>query len=491
MGSGLAWLDYDGDGWMDLYAVQSGPFPPRGSPAAQDRLFHNNRDGTFTDVSARAGLRDTAYGMGAYAADFDNDGAVDLLVTNWGGVILYHNLGDGTFADVTAPAGLKDATGWFTAAAWADVDGDGLLDLFLARYVDDRREEKLFCGDVDSGVREYCPPMMYPGTTNLLYRNLGGGVFRDITREAGLAGKVGKALGAVFVDIDLDGRPDLYVANDEEVNFLFHNVGGGPFEDVSIASGAGLDPDGNPQGGMGVAAEDLDGDGLPDIVVANYEGQTNEHYRNLGGGLFDDVTLASGFGLPDRTLVGFGLDLVDLAMDGRLSALIANGHLFERPRRQGATYAQKMLLMWNDGKGRFTERACGPAFEHPIVGRGSAHADYDNDGDPDVAVSTSGGPLLLLRNDGTHGNWLGVQLVGRKSNRQGIGARLVAGTPGGRTLVRFVQAGGSYLSTSDPRVLFGLGTERSVKTLTVYWPSGTVQTLNDVPAGRYIKVEEK
>jgi enediyne biosynthesis protein E4 len=494
MGSGLAWLDYDNDGWMDLYVVQGGPFPPpaggTGSPLAQDRLFHNNGDGTFTDVTEKAGLHDTAYGMGATAVDYDNDGWVDLLVTNWGGVILYRNNGDGTFRDVTVASGLQSVTGFVTAAAWGDVDGDGRLDLFLARYVDDTNEAKLFCGEPSTGERVYCPPMMYPGTHPILLRNGSDGVFRDVTRQAGLGDAVGRGLGAVFVDVDLDGRPDLYVANDEIMNFLFRNVGGGRFEDISVVSGTGFDALGNAQGGMGVDAGDLDGDGLPDLVVANYENETNENYRNLGAGVFEDVSIASGFGPPTVNFVGFGLNLLDADNDGDLDAFIANGHIFERPQRQGTTYAERAFLLWNDGKGHFVERGCGPAFAKEYVGRGSALADYDNDGDLDVAVSNSGGPLQLLRNDGGTGHWAGVQLVGRQSNRQGIGARLVAETPSGRRLSRLAIAGNSYLSSSDPRILFGLGPEDAIRRLTISWPSGIVQTVDGLAAGKYHRIEE-
>jgi len=242
---------------------------------------------------------------------------------------------------------------------------------------------------------------------------------------------------------------------------------------------------------MGVDAGDLDGDGLPDIVVANFEEQTNEYYHNLGSGVFEDLSVSSGFGPPGWNLVGFGLNLLDLDNSGALDAFIANGHIWERPQRQGTTYAQRPLLMWNDGTGHFREQGCGPIFEKQFVGRGSAVADYDNDGDPDIAVSTSGGPLLLLRNDGKHGNWLGVQLVGKKSNRQGIGARLTAETPAGKKLTRWVQAGNSFLSSSDPRVLFGLGSEKAVAKLTITWPSGIVQVLKDLPAGKYIRVVEE
>ncbi len=489
MGSGVAWLDYDGDGWIDLYAVQSGPFDPGGS-AAQDRLFRNRGDGTFEDATGKAGLKDTAYGMGAFAADYDNDGDVDLYVTNRGGNILYRNEGNGTFADVTATAGVR-ASAWSTAAAWGDVDGDGRLDLYVARYVDDSKEKDLFCGDTVTGKRIYCPPTVFPGTTGVLYRNRGDGTFADVTRPAGIDRAVGKGLGAVFLDIEPDGKLDLYVANDEVMNFLFRNVGGGRFEDVSVVSGTGFDPRGDPQGGMGVDAGDLDGDGLTDLVVANYEDQTNEHYRNLGEGVFEDVSLASGFGPRHWSLVGFGLNLLDFDLDGDLDAFIANGHVDEVPKRQGAPYAQKPLLLSNDGAGRFRPTPCGPAFDTALVGRGSAAADYDNDGDPDLAVSNSGGPLQLLRNDGAHGRWLGVSLEGTRSNRQGIGARLVAELPSGRRLTRQVTAGSSYLGSSDPRVLFGLGSEASVRTLSVYWPSGKVQVVRDLPAGKYVTIEEK
>jgi hypothetical protein len=489
MGSGVAWLDYDNDGWMDLYVVQSGPFPPNGSPQASDRLFRNNGNGTFSDVTAKAGIADKAYGMGAFAADYGNDGFVDVFVTNWNSVNLYRNQGNGTFRDTTAKLGLS-AKGWFSAAAWADVDGDNLLDLALTRYVDDSQEAKLFCGNVETGERMYCRPMQYPGTTGFLFRNAGDGSFRDITREAGMAEAVGKALGAVFVDVDMDGKLDLYVANDALMNFLFRNLGGGKFEDISVISGTAFDPKGNPQGSMGVDAGDLDGDGKPDLAMTNFEGEPNAYYHNLGSGLFEDLSVGSGFAQRPPRDVGFGLSFLDLESDGDLDIFVANGHVDDRPRLQGAAYAQRNALHWNQGGGRFVERPCGSAFEKAYVGRGSAVADYDNDGDSDIAVSNSGGPLLLLRNDGRQGGWLGVQLVGRKSNRHGIGARLVAETPAGKALTRIVLAGSSYYSTADPRVLFGLGSEKAVKKLTIYWPSGTVQTLENLPAGKYVKVEE-
>ena len=493
VGSGVAWLDYDNDGWLDLYVVQSGPFPPSGSPKARDRLFRNAGNGTFVDVTDRAGIRDTAYGMGAIAADYDNDGFVDIYVTNYAGNILLRNRGDGTFDDVSAKAGIAGPR-WGTSAAWGDYDGDGRLDLFVGQYADDRKDKDLFCGDPATGERDYCPPIMYDATVSVLYRNAGDGTFRDVTREAGMAGSFGKALGVIFTDLDMDGRPDIYVANDQVMNLLFRNAGGGRFEDISISSGTGFGLEGQPQGGMGVDAGDLDGDGLPDIGVANFENETNELYRNLGSGLFEDVSVSSNFGPPTLPYVKFGLNLIDVDNDGDLDAFMANGHIYAKPKRQGAKAAQKPMLLWNDGKGRFRAGACGAVFDVELVGRGSAAADYDNDGDLDIAVSNSGGPLQLLRNDAVpgarRGKWVGVALKGKKSNRQGIGAFLTAELPSGRKLVRIVQAGSSYLSTSDPRVVFGLGEETSVKKLTIRWPSGTVQTLENLPAGMYISVTE-
>jgi hypothetical protein len=489
MGAGLAWLDFDNDGWLDLYVVQGGPFPPSGSSKAQDRLFRNDH-GRFVDVTAKAGLGDGRYGMGAIAVDYDNDGWVDLLVTNYGGPTLYRNMGDGTFRDVTEKAGLKGPR-WPTSAAWADIDGDGDLDVFVASYVDDTHDRDMFCGDPVTGLRMYCPPIKFPGTIGVLYRNNGDGTFTDVTREAGLGQALGKGLGVVFADVDLDGKPDLYIANDETMNYLFRNLGNGRFEDISISSGTAFGLEGQPQGGMGTDAGDLDGDGLPDIAVANYEGETNEYYRNLGGGVFEDLTVSAGFAATDLVSVGFGMNFLDVDGDGDLDVFIANGHIFDHPTRQGTTYAQRAFLLWNDGAGHFRERGCGPAFEKEFVGRGSATADYDNDGDPDIAVSSSGQALQLLRNDGPKANWVGVELSGTKSNRKGIGARLVGETPSGRKLTRLVHAGNSYLSSSDPRVLFGLGVETSLKSLTIYWPSGKVQVVKGLPAGKYSVVKEE
>jgi hypothetical protein len=486
MGSGLAWLDYDNDGWMDLYVVQSGPYPPNGSARARDRLFHNNRDGTFTDVTEKAGLHDTAYGMGVVAADYDNDGFTDLYVTNVGGNILYHNNGDGTFTDVTARAGVA-ASGWCTSAAFADFDGDGLLDLIVLRYLDYDPTRDFFCGA--PGYRDYCDPQLFGPTRDILFHNNGDGTFTDISESSGIAGPEGKGLGVVVSDLDGDGRPDIYVANDTVTNFLFRNLGNNRFEDISVVSGAAVNSTGMPSGGMGVAAGDMDGDGLMDLLVANYQREINSYFHNLGSAVFEDISATSGFGGQSFTFSGFGLNLLDADNSGRLDVFIANGHVLDRPTLHGSTHAERPFLMWNDGSGHFTERGCGAPFRKPVVARGSAVADYDNDGDLDIAVSVWNGKLELLRNDGRHGPWIGIQLKGTRSNRQGIGARLTLETELGRQ-VRELHAGDSYLSSSDPRILFGLGNAKTIRQLEIRWPSGTVQVVKDLKPGRYQTVVE-
>jgi enediyne biosynthesis protein E4 len=487
MGSGVAWLDYDNDGWMDLYVVQSGAFPPDGSPRARDRLFRNV-GGRFTDVTEKAGLRDSAYGMGAIAADYDNDGWTDLYVTNFGSNILYRNNGDGTFRDVTAKAGVA-GSGWSTSAAFADFDGDGNLDLFVVRYLDYSVEKNYFCGNPAQGKRDYCHPSLYPPVGNLLFRNNGDGTFTDVTESSGIAASLGKGLGVVVSDVDGDGKPDVYVANDTTMNFLFHNLGGMKFEDVSLISGAGVNSAGRAFGGMGVSAADMDGDGKPDLMVSNFEAEPNSLYRNLGSGVFEDAAATSGFGPPAFNFSGFGLNPFDAANAGHLDVFIANGHVLETPKLQGVTYAERPFLMWNDGKGKFTERGCGEPFRRALVGRGSATADFDNDGDFDIAVSNSGGPLELLRNDGARGGWIGLALRGTNSNRQGIGAIVTLETELGRQ-VRDVKAGDSYLSSSDPRLHFGLGAAKEIRRLEIRWPSGAMQVVPGAKPGAYQKVEE-
>ena len=489
IGSGVAWLDFDGDGWLDLFVVQSGRLPDGDT----GKLFRNNGDGTFTDVTKKAGISTKLYGMGAAAADFDNDGFPDLYVTGYGRNVLYRNNGDGTFTDVTERAGVRGSA-WSTSAAWADFDGDGLLDLAVVRYVDTTPEPTFFCGDRSVNRRDYCDPQLYPPAPMLLFHNNGDGTFRDISESSGVAAAKGKSLGVVASDLDGDGRPDLYVANDTTINFLFHNLGGNRFEDASLLSGAGVNVNGRPQGGMGVDAGDLDGDGKIDVAVTNFESEINSSFRNLGDLVFEDVSASSGFGGPSFPFSGFGLNLADFGNRGALDAFIANGHVLDKPKLQVATRAQRPFLMWNDGRGRFQERGCGAPFSRPLVGRGSAVGDFDNDGFPDLAVSNSGGPLELLRNGGNGNAWAGVRLRGTRSNREGIGALLTLETDRG-TQVREVKAGGSYLSSGDPRVIFGLGAPgpegaAKIRKLEIRWPSGTRQTIGDLPLRKYTLVTE-
>ena len=487
MGSGVAWLDFDNDGWMDLYVVQSGAFPEGSGPRPPDRLYRNVA-GKFVDVTEKSGLANTGYGMGAIAGDYDNDGFADLFVTNFGRSVLYRNDGDGTFTDVTAKAGVA-GSGWASSAAFADFDGDGRLDLFVVRYLDYSVEKDLFCGDPVKGQRDYCHPSLYPPVSNLLFHNEGNGAFRDVSESSGVSAVKGKGLGVVVADLDGDGKPDVYVACDTTMNLLLHNLGGMKFEDASLISGAGVNSAGRAFGGMGVSSADMDGDGKPDLLVSNFEAEPNSLYRNLGEGVFEDASSSSGFGPPHFNFSGFGLNPFDAANSGRLDVFIANGHVLENPKMQGVTYAERPFLMWNDGKGKFHERGCGEPFRRQLVGRGSAAADFDNDGDVDIAVSNSGGPLQLLRNDGTHGGWLGLILKGRRSNRQGIGAVVTLETELSRQ-VRESKAGDSYLSSGDPRVHFGLGKAREIRRLEVRWPSGAVQAVSGATPGRYLTVEE-
>ncbi len=480
MGAGMAWLDYDRDGHLDLYVVQSGPFPPDGSAAATNRLFRNRGDGTFEDVTARSGAGDRGYGQGVVAADADGDGWTDLYVCNFGPDRLLRNRGDGTFEDRTAAAGLG-AGGWSSSAAFADADGDGDLDLYVARYLDYDPQAEIECSDPRTGERRYCDPTVFEGAADLYYRNRGDGTFEDATAQAGLAGARGKGLGVVFTDLDGDGHPDVYVANDLTINFFFRNRGDGTFEDFSLLSGAGFSADGKAEAGMGIAVGDVDGDGRPELMVTNFDVETNTLYRNLGEGMFEDASLPSGFGLPSFNLLGFGIVVEDFDLDGDLDAYIANGHIFEKPGRDTVSYAQEDLLLLGDPAGRFAPARCGAAFAAAFVGRGLAAADYDNDGDADLAVSNSGGPLQLLRNEAEGaGRWLGVHLRGHPPNTEAVGARVTLVTDR-RRQVRWILAGDSYQSSSERRVRFGLRPDESARALELRWPEGSLQ---EVPVDR-------
>jgi hypothetical protein len=490
MGSGVAWLDFDGDGFWDLYAIQSGPFPPDGRPRPPDRLFRNRGDGRFEEVTARAGTGGQGYGQGVVAADADGDGDPDLYLTNFGGDRLLSNQGDGSFADRTAAAGFG-APGWSSSAAFADADADGDLDLYVARYIDYDPGEDLFCGDPATGERTYCDPTLFAGARHHYYENRGGGSFGERGAEAGLGLARARGLGVLFTDLDGDRRPDLYVANDLDPNFLFHNLGDGRFEDLSLLSGAAVNRAGKPEAGMGLAVGDVDADGDPDLAVTNFDVETNTLYENLGDLMFEDVSAASGFGPPSFNLLGFGLVFADLDLDGDLDAYAANGHIFEQPRRDNVTYAQPDLLLVGDGRGHFAAEACGVLAGGPAVARGLARADFDHDGDVDLAISHSDGPLALLRNETAGRAWLGVRLEGTEANREAVGAKLTllaaaegAGEP--TRQVRWVVAGDSYQSSSDRRQLFGWRDGERPLALEVEWPAGERRRLLAPPAGLYL-----
>jgi len=490
MGAGVAWFDYDGDGWLDLYVVQSGPFPPDGSAGAANRLYRNRGDGRFEDVSEGSGAQDRGYGQGVTAADVNGDGHIDLYLCNFGPDSLLLNRGDGTFRDATTEAGLG-LDGWSSSAALGDADGDGDLDLYVTRYLEYDPPEGFFCIDALSGQREYCDPSMFRGAADRYYVNQGDGTFRDATDAAGFAEANGKGMGVVFTDFDGDGRPDVYVTNDVTINLMFRNRGDGTFEDLSLLSGAGLNRQGKAEAGMGVSVGDVDGDLDPDVIVSNFDVETDTLLINHGDWIFEDASAESGFGTPSFNLLGFGVVAADLDLDGDIDVYVTNGHIFENPSRSSVIYAQPDLLMLGDGSGRFSEQKCGPVFEQRLVGRGLAAGDYDNDGDLDLAIVNSGGPLQLLRNEGLDRPWIGFVLDGGLPNAEAIGAMatLIDGT---RRQVRWVMAGDSYQSTSDKRLLFGLGRTSGEPTsavvLEVAWPWGEVTRHPGIRPGGYWRV---
>ncbi len=484
MGSGLAWLDVDGDGWLDLYLVQSGPFPEGTTTCA---LYRNRGDGTFEQVAGATPAGGACYGQGALAGDLDGDGDEDLYLTCYGDDVLLDNAGDGTLVDRTAERGLG-APGWSSSAALADAEGDGDLDLYVTGYVAYDPDHGRFCGDRAAGLRDYCNVQLFSGEADVLYLQGPGGRFEESTLAAGISAPGGRGMGVVWTDLDGDRRPDVYVANDLDPNRLYRNVsaaGRAHFEDVSLLSGAAFDREGEALAGMGVEAADLTGDGLPELLVTNFDAETNTLYLNLGGLQLADVSATSGFGLPSFNLLGFGLAVADFDADGDLDAYVANGHVFDRPVR-GAR-AQRDLLLSGDGRGGFVEQ---PLALPARVGRGAAAADYDSDGDADLAVSNHGGEPFLLRNDAEPGRWLGVELIGRPPNTQAVGARVTLVT-GAERRVRQVMAGRSYQSSADRRLLYVWREGEEPCELEVLWPSGRATRLLQPPAGRYLRIVER
>jgi len=475
---GVCFLDYDRDGWQDLYFVQSGPLPgaPRPAGTPHSRLFRNKGDGTFVDVTDKAGVADASgYGNGCTVGDYDNDGDEDLYVTNFGPSILYRNNGDGTFTDVTQEAGVKDGL-YATSAAWADYDNDGRLDLFVANYVDFTMDDEKFCGNARTMRRSYCHPDAYGGLPDVLYHNEGNGKFKEVARASGIWDPDGKGLGVVWFDYDADGDQDLYVANDATINTLYRNDGNGRFTDITLLAGVCCSEDGKPQSGMGTDAGDLDGDGWQDLFVTNLSNETNEFYRNLGGkGLFSIDTYPAGLGEVSLLMTGWGTDMFDYDNDGDLDIVVTNGHPMDDIALDSdiITYAQRPFLFENDGHGKFADagRAHGAYFGTPAVGRGLATADYDNDGDLDFVVAANNGHAKLLRNDGgaAAGRFITLRLEGTRCNRDAIGARVTV-RAGGRTQVQEVRSASSYLSQNDMRLHFGLGAATQVDSIEIRWP---------------------
>ena len=476
VGPGGGFFDYDGDGRLDIYLINGAAVPgTEYATPPQNALYRNRGDGSFADATARAGVGDTGYGMGCAVGDIDNDGDLDLYVTNFGANALYENRGDGTFADATAKAGVGDER-WGASAAFADIDRDGFVDLYVGNYHNFSYGNHRLCAEGGSGLQLYCGPEAFDGVSDVLYRNQGDGTFADITAAAGLASDKGKELGVVFGDVDLDGDPDLYLANDKTLNFLYINDGGGRFAEEGLLAGTAYNEDGDVEAGMGVDMGDYDHDGFPDLFVTNFQWETNTLYKNLGDGSFVDETFLAGLGRGSIPYLSWGTRFFDVDHDGDRDLFIANGHLeSDVEQYEDTTFPQRNQLFLNVGDGRYEEFIpTDDALALERVSRGAAFGDYDDDGDIDVLVANIATPPTLMRNDGAAGRWLRLRLAGTRSNRAAIGARVeVHG--GGLVQTDEVRSGASYLSQSDLRLHFGLGDAKVVERVVVYWPSGLVE----------------
>jgi hypothetical protein len=493
LGAGCLFLDFDGDGWQDIFLVNSTRWPGRPGAKTLSALYRNNHDGTFVDLTRGSGLDVELYGIGATAGDFDNDGKIDLYVTALGGNRLFRNLGAGKFADVTTHAGVANA-GFSTSALWFDYDNDGKLDLFVAHYVDWSIEKDLFC-TLDGKSKSYCTPESYKGASPTLYRNRGNGTFEDVTRRAGLYDPTSKGLGVAMLDFDGDGRMDLFVANDTQPNRLYRNKGDGTFADAAVTAGVAFSEAGVARAGMGVDAADYDDSGRPSLVIGNFSNEMMALYHNEGTGLFIDEAPTSAIGKASLLTLTFGCFFFDYDLDGRPDIFAANGHVADDIERvqSRVTYAQRPHLFHNTGRRTFEEVTpqSGAALQTKLVGRGAAYADIDNDGDLDVLVSANNGPAHLFRNDGgNRNNAIRIKTIGTRSNRDGIGARVDVSVRGRPTRWQIVKTGSSYGSQSELAPTFGLGADARVDEVRVRWPSGQVDTIGPLDANQIVTVRE-
>ena len=507
MGAGVALFDYDNDGRLDIYFTNGArlddPMPKSAQPDKREprfwnRLYRQKADGTFEDMTERAGVKGEGYSMGAAAGDFDNDGFTDLYVTAYGGGTLYRNKGDGTFEDVTKRTGTG-TSGWPTSAGWLDYDRDGRLDLFVVRYMDWNFEiGNLVCGELRPGYRAYCHPDNFKGATNILFRQKADGTFEDVSQKAGINDPENKGLGVAFADFDGDGFTDIFIANDSVRQSLLRNKGDGTFEDIALLAGVGYDENGKTFAGMGVDAADFDNDGQPDVFITALSNETYPLYRNNGDQSFTYVTQTTGVAQITLLYAGWGTRFVDLDNDGLRDLFVAQGHVLDTIEKTTTylKYKQPPLLLRNAGpvKDRWTfqnvSSSAGAAFNTPLAARGAAFGDLDNDGDIDIVLGVTDGAPVILRNDGTKNHWLGLSLAGTKSHRSGTGARVSVTDSTGRKQTFDVTNAGSYLSSHDPRILVGLGAATAVSSIEIRWPSGAKQTVSNPVIGRYVTIKE-
>ena len=496
MGSGCGWIDYDQNGLLDLYLVNGTSARPNTSKhARRSALYRNNGDGTFTDVTIKAGVdAEGLFGMGAAVGDYDNDGFPDLFVLGYGRCILFHNNGNGTFTDVTDRAGVGNIRKWGSSAAWFDYDNDGLLDLVIANYVDWSPEQNFWCGDKGPGLRSYCHPDVYRGQPPTLYHNNGDGTFSDVSKRSGVGIRPGNGLGVVTFDYDNDGWQDIFITNDQMPNFLFHNNRDGTFREIGYSAGVAVGIDGQFEAGMGTDAADTTGSGRSDLIVTHLDQQLARFYQNVGEGYFEDATFRSKISYATFHLSGFGTRFMDYDNDGARDLFMANGHVLDNIQRYHAatTYAEPKLMFRNVGRGIFENVSdqLGADFLLPRVSRGAAIGDFDNDGDLDIIISNNGQAPQLLRNDGGNANhWFQLLLIGTRSNRDAVGARVKV-TAGDLVLYDEKKGGMSYQSAQDPRLHFGLGQHPTVEEVEIKWPSGELTKLTNIKSDQILAIEE-